>query len=88
MVSVCDRYMTTIRAVLMFVLFVSNASCKVALIPMIFVLMMQVAVMHVIQVIIMNDCGVSAIGSMDMRVFVLHGSIMSYTGLILRERIA
>jgi hypothetical protein len=48
------------------------------------VLMMQVAVMHIIQVIIMNDCSVSAIGSMDMRVLVLHGSIMSYTGLILR----
>ncbi len=84
----CHRYMTTIRAMLMLVLFVSNTSGKVALIPMIFVLMMQVAVMHIIQVIIMNDCGVSAIGSMDMRVFVLHGSIMSYTGLILRERVA
>ncbi|GDX26206.1 hypothetical protein LBMAG12_05800 [Actinomycetes bacterium] len=72
----------------MFVLFVSNASCKVALIPMIFVLMMQMTVMHIIQVIVMNDCCVSAIGSMDMRVFVLHGTIMSYTGLILRERIA
>jgi len=73
---------------LMLVLFVSNASCKVALIPVIFVLMMQVTVMHIIQVIIMNDCGVSAIGSMNMRVFVLHGTIMAYTGLILRERIA
>ena len=72
----------------MFMLFVSNASCKVALIPVIFVLMMQVTVMHIIQVIIMNDCGVSAIGSMNMRVFVLHGTIMAYTGLILRERIA
>ena len=72
----------------MFVLFVSNASCKVALIPMIFVLMMQMTVMHIIQVIIMNDCGMSAIGSMDMRVFVLHGPIMSYKGLILRERVA
>ena len=65
-----------------------RTSCEIALIPMIFVLMMQVAVMHIIQVIIMNDGGMSAIGSMDMRVFVLHGSIMSYTGLILRERIA
>ena len=73
---------------LMFVLFVSNASCKVALIPMIFVLMMQMTVMHIIQVIIMNNCGVSAIGSMDMRVFVLHEAIMSYEGLILRERVA
>jgi len=73
----CDRYMSTIRTMLMFVLFVSNASGKVALIPMIFVLMMQVTVMHIIQVIIMNDGGVSAIGSMDMRVFVLHGPIMS-----------
>jgi len=81
-------YMSTIRAMLMLVLFVSNTSCKVALIPMIFVLMMQVAVMHIIQVIIMNDGGMSAIGSMDMRVFVLHGSIMSYKGLILRERVA
>ena len=72
----------------MFVLFVSNASCKVALIPMIFVLMMQMTVMHIIQVIIMNNCGVSAIGSMDMRVFVLHVAIMSYAGLILRERVA
>ena len=61
----------------MFVLFVSDASCKVALIPMIVVLMMQVTVMHIIQVIIMNDGGVSAIGSMDMRVFVLHEPIMS-----------
>ncbi len=80
--------MSTIRAMLMFVLFVSNTSCKVALIPMIVVLMVQVAVMHIIQVIIMNDGGMSAIGSMDMRVLVLHGSIMSYTGLILRESIA
>jgi hypothetical protein len=72
----------------MFVLFVSNASCEIALIPMIFVLMVQVTIMHIIQVIIMNDCGVSAIGSMNMRVFVLHGTIMAYTGLILRERIA
>ncbi len=64
----------------MFVLFVSNTSCKVTLIPMIFVLMMQVTVMHIIQVIIMNNCGVSAIGSMDMRVFVLHETSMSYTG--------
>ena len=70
---------------LMFVLFVSNASCKVALIPMIFVLMMQVTIMHIIQVIVMNDCGVSAIGSMDMRVFVLHVAIMSHKGLILLE---
>jgi len=84
----CDRYMTTIWAMLMFVLFVSNTSCKVALIPMIVVLMVQVAVMHIIQVIIMNDGGMSAIGSMDMRVFVLHGPIMSYEGLILRERVA
>ncbi len=84
----CHGYMTTIRAMLMLMLFVSNTSCEIALIPMIFVLMMQVAVMHIIQVIIMNDCGVSAIGSMDMRVFVLHGTIMSYTGLILRERVA
>ncbi len=82
------RYMSTIRAMLMLVLFVSNATCKIALSPMIFVLMVQVTVMHIIQVIIMNDCGVSAIGSMDMRVFVLHGTIMSYTGLILRERVA
>ena len=67
----------------MFVLFVSNTSCKVALIPMIFMLMMQVTVMHIIQVIIMNDCGMSAIGSMDMRVFVLHETIMSHKGLIL-----
>lgn len=73
---------------LMFVLFVSDASSEIALIPMIFVLMMQMTVMHIIQVIIMNDCGVSAIGSMDMRVFVLHGTIMSYAGLILRERVA
>ena len=73
----CDCYMSTIRTMLMFVLFVSNTSCKVALIPMIFVLMVQVTVMHVIQVIIMNDGGMSAIGSMDMRVFVLHGPIMS-----------
>jgi len=80
----CDRYMTTIWAMLMFVLFVSNTSCKVAFIPMIVVLMVQVAVMHIIQVIIMNDGGMSAIGSMDMRVFVLHGPIMSYEGLILR----
>ena len=72
----------------MFVLFVSNATSNVALIPMIFVLMVQVTVMHIIQVIIMNDGGMSAIGSMDMRVFVLHGTIMSYEGLILRERIA
>ena len=72
----------------MFVLFVSNATSNVALIPMIFVLMVQVTVMHVIQVIIMNDGGMSAIGSMDMRVFVLHGTIMSYEGLILRERVA
>ncbi len=84
----CHGYMSTIRTMLMFVLFVSNASCKVALIPMIFVLMVQVTVMHVIQVIIVDDCGMSAIGSMDMRVFVLHGSIMSYKGLILRERVA
>ena len=84
----CHGYMSTIRTVLMLVLFVSNTSGKVALIPMIFVLMMQVAVMHIIQVIIMNDGGMSAIGSMDMRVFVLHGTIMSYEGLILRERIA
>ena len=84
----CHGYMSTIRAMLMFVLFVSNTSCKVALIPMIFMLMMQVTVMHIIQVIIMNNGGVSAIGSMDMRVFVLHGPIMSYTGLILRERVA
>jgi len=80
----CDRYMTTIWAMLMFVLFVSNTSCEIALIPMIVVLMVQVAVMHIIQVIIMNDGGMSAIGSMDMRVFVLHGPIMSYEGLILR----
>ena len=69
--------MSTIRTMLMFVLFVSDASCKVALIPMIVVLMMQVTVMHIIQVIIMNDGGMSAIGSMDMRVFVLHEPIMS-----------
>jgi len=73
----CHGYMTTIRAMLMLVLFVSDTSCEIALIPMIFVLMMQVTVMHIIQVIIMNDGGVSAIGSMYMRVFVLHGSIMS-----------
>ncbi len=84
----CDCYMSTIRTMLMFVLFVSNATSNVALIPMIFVLMVQVTVMHVIQVIIVDDCGMSAIGSMDMRVFVLHGTIMSYTGLILRERVA
>ena len=72
----------------MLVLFVSNTSCEIALIPMIFVLMMQVTVMHIIQVIIMNDGGMSAIGSMDMRVFVLHGTIMTYAGLILRERVA
>ncbi len=72
----------------MLVLFVSNTSGKVALIPMIVVLMMQVTIMHIIQVIIMNDGGMSAIGSMDMRVFVLHGTIMSYEGLILRERVA
>ena len=84
----CHGYMSTIRAMLMFMLLVSNASCKVALIPMIFVLMMQMTVMHIIQVIIMNNCGVSAIGSMDMRVFVLHVAIMSYAGLILRERVA
>ena len=84
----CHGYMTTIWAMLMFVLFVSDTSCKVALIPMIVVLMMQVTIMHIIQVIIMNDGGMSAIGSMDMRVFVLHGPIMSYEGLILRERVA
>ena len=84
----CHGYMSTIRAMFMFVLFVSDASSEITLIPMIVVLMMQMTVMHIIQVIVMNNCGVSAIGSMDMRVFVLHGTIMSYKGLILRERVA
>ena len=69
----------------MFVLFVSDASSEITLIPMIVVLMMQMTVMHILQVIIMNNCGVSAIGSMDMRVFVLHVAIMSHKGLILLE---
>lgn len=73
----CD--MAAIGSVLVFVVSMLDATINGALIPMVIMLMMQMTIVHVIQVIVMRNCDMAAIGSMNMRMFVLHERIMAYT---------
>ena len=70
--------MTTIRSMLVLMFGVLNAAIDVALIPMVFVLMVQMPIVHVIEMIVMGNCGVTAIRAMDMWVLVLHNEIMPH----------
>jgi len=77
-IAVGDSHMSAIRAVLVFVLSVLNAAIDVALIPMVFVLMVQMPIVHVIEMIVMGDSGMTAIGTMNVGMLVLHRQIMAY----------
>jgi hypothetical protein len=68
--------MSTVRSVLVLVLSVFNASINGALIPMILMLMMQMTIVHVVQVIFMRNRDMATIGSMNMWMFVLHARIL------------
>ena len=68
--------MSTVRSVLVLVLSVFDASINGALIPMILMLMMQMTIVHVVQVIFMRNRDMAAIGSMNMWMFVLHARIL------------
>jgi len=73
-----DSHMSAIRAVLVFVLSVLDAAIDGALIPMVFVLMVQMPIVHVIEMIVMGDSGMTAIGTMNVGMLVLHRQIMAY----------
>jgi hypothetical protein len=61
---------------LVLVLGVLNTTIDGAFIPMVIVLMMQMTIMHVVQVIFMRNRNMAAIGSMNMWMFVLHARIL------------
>jgi hypothetical protein len=68
--------MSTVRSVLVLMLSVFDAAINGALVPMIFMLMMQMTIMHVVHVIFMRNGDMAAIGSMNMWMFVLHDRIL------------
>lgn len=72
-----DGDMTAIGAMLVFVLSVLNATFNSAFIPVVVMLVMQMPIVNVIQMVVMRNCSMSAIGAMDMRMFVLHERIMA-----------
>ena len=67
---------STVRSVLVLMLSVFDATINSALVPMILMLMMQMTIMHVVQVIFMRNRNMAAIGSMNMWMFVLHDRIL------------
>ena len=77
--------MATIGTVLVLVLGVLDTTVDCALVPMVIVLVMQMPIVHVIQMIVMGNCGVTAIGAMDMWVLVLHNEIMPQAGSLCRK---
>jgi hypothetical protein len=64
--------MSAVRAMLVLVLSVLNASINSAFVPMVFVLMVQMSVVNVIQMIVMGDCSMAAIGAVNVGMLVLH----------------
>ena len=83
-----DRDMTAIRSVLMFVLGMLDTAINGALIPMVIMLMVQMPIMHVIKMIVMGNCRMTAIRSMNMWVFVLHFKIMPQAGSFRRKGVS
>ncbi len=78
MVAVGDCNMTTIWPMLVLMFGVLNTTIDCAFIPMVIMLMVQMPIVHVIEMIVMGNCGVTAIRAMDMRVLVLHNKIMPH----------
>ena len=70
--------MATVWTMLVLMFGVLNAAIDVALIPMVFVLMVQMPIVHVIEMIVMGDSGMTAIGTMNVGMLVLHRQIMAY----------
>ncbi len=68
--------MSTVGSMLMPVFGVFDASVNGALIPMIVMLMMQMTIMHIVQVIFMRNRDMATIGSMNMWMFVLLDRIL------------
>lgn len=82
----CD--MTTIWSMLVLMFGVLNTTIDVALIPMVIMLMVQMPIVHVIEMIVMGNCGVSAIWTMNMWVLVFHLKIMPQDRSLRRKGIA
>jgi hypothetical protein len=53
-----------------------NASINSAFVPMVFMLMVQVAVVDIVHVIVMGDSRMTAIGTMNVGMLLLHCQIM------------
>ena len=75
-ITVGDCNMTTIWSVLMFVMGMFDATVYGAFVPIIVVLVMEMPVVYVIQVIVVWNCRMATIRTMNMRMFVLHNEIM------------
>ncbi len=73
-----DCYMATVWTVLVLMFGVLDASINIAFVPMVFVLMVQMPIVHVIEMIVMGDSGMTAIGTMNVGMLVLHRQIMAY----------
>ena len=73
-----DCYMATVWTMLVLMFGVLNAAINSAFVPMVFVLMVQMPIVHVIEMIVMGDSGMTAIGTMNVGMLVLHRQIMAY----------
>jgi len=82
-----DRYVTTIRTVLMFMLGMLDTSVNGAFVPVVVMLVMEMPVVHVIQMIVVGNRCMTAIRAMDMWVLVLHNKIMPQAWLLRRKGI-
>ncbi len=73
-----DCYVATVWTMLVLVFGVLNAAIDGAFVPMVFVLMVQMPIVHIIEMIVMGNDSMPAIWTMNMGVFVFHLEIMAY----------
>ena len=73
-----DCYVATVWTMLVLMFGVLDAAIDGAFVPMVFVLMVQMPIVHVIEMIVMGDSGMTAIGTMNVGMLVLHRQIMAY----------
>ena len=73
-----DCHVATVWTMLVLMFGVLDASIDGAFVPMVFVLMVQMPIVHVIEMIVMGNDSMPAIWTMNVGMLVLHRQIMAY----------
>jgi hypothetical protein len=75
-IAMGDCYMATVWTMLVLMFGVLDASINSAFVPMVFVLVVQMPIVHVIEMIVMGNDSMPAIWTMNVGMLVLHLEIM------------